>query len=261
MPARRDEALVAAAKPAKSAAHAAGQKKPRSKSKSGAATAPAKRSRAGLMASLAFAAAVAGSLFYGWLNSHHGHLNPESGLGYWLGIAGASAMLLLLGYPLRKRMTSLKILGSVSGWFRILMSLGVIGPALILLHANFKLGSLNSNVALLAMLTVAGSGLVGRYLFSRIHPGLYRRRAQIGKLHADVKKVLTLNFAVVNKTAALVFYDVRTSGPAAMAAMQRTRNPARRPGTVSTATGQATSTKTRWAQNARAVTARRAGGA
>ena len=70
---------------------------------------------------------------------------------------------------MRKRLASLKILGSVSAWSRIHMMLGVIGPALILLHANFKLGSLNSNVALLAMLTVAGSGLVGRYLYSRIH--------------------------------------------------------------------------------------------
>ena len=185
MPARRGDPPVAAAKPAKSAANAAGQKKP--SSKSSAAKAPATRPRAGLIASLAFAAAVAASLLYGWLNSDEGHLTPKSGLGYWLGIAGASAMLLLLGYPLRKRLASLKILGSVSGWFRIHMMLGVIGPALILLHANFKLGSLNSNVALLAMLTVAGSGLVGRYLYSRIHLGLYGRRAQIGELQADVK--------------------------------------------------------------------------
>jgi hypothetical protein len=107
-------------------------------------------------------------------------------VGYWLGIGGASAMLLLLGYPLRKRLTGLNILGSVSGWFRVHMMLGVIGPALILLHANFKLGSLNSNVALLAMLTVASSGLIGRYLYGRIHLGLYGRRAQIAELQADV---------------------------------------------------------------------------
>jgi hypothetical protein len=146
-----------------------------------------KRNPAALLAPLIFALLVASLLLYGWQNRDEGQLSPDSGLGYWLGIAGASAMLLLLGYPLRKRVASLKILGSVTGWFRIHMMLGVIGPALILLHSNFKLGSLNSNVALLAMLVVAGSGLVGRYLYGRIHLGLYGRRAQIGELQAEVE--------------------------------------------------------------------------
>ena len=141
---------------------------------------------ASALPSLAFAAVVAAALIYGWQMRDEGHLTPEAGVGYWLGIGGASAMLLLLGYPLRKRLTGLKILGGVTGWFRVHMMLGVIGPALILLHANFKLGSLNSNVALLAMLTVASSGLIGRYLYGRIHLGLYGRRAQIAELQADV---------------------------------------------------------------------------
>jgi len=136
--------------------------------------------------SLGFAIVVAAALTYGWQMRDEGHLTPESGLGYWLGILGASAMLLLLGYPLRKRLTGVKLLGSVTGWFRLHMMLGVIGPGLILLHANFKLGSLNSNVALLAMLTVASSGLIGRYLYARIHLGLYGRRAHIAELQAEV---------------------------------------------------------------------------
>jgi hypothetical protein len=148
--------------------------------------APPPATLASQLPSLMFAAIVAAALFYGWQLRDEGHLTPESGVGYWLGIGGASAMLLLLGYPQRKRLTGLKALGSVTSWFRLHMMLGVIGPALILLHANFKLGSLNSNVALLAMLTVASSGLVGRYLYGRIHLGLYGRRAQIAELQADV---------------------------------------------------------------------------
>jgi hypothetical protein len=139
--------------------------------------------------SLAFAAATAAALLTGWYNSEEGYLTPETGIGYWLGIAGASAMLLLLIYPLRKRMRILRSAGSVSGWFRLHMVLGIVGPALILFHANFKLGSLNSNVALFAMLTVAVSGLVGRYLYSRIHLGLYGRRAEIQELLSDVESL------------------------------------------------------------------------
>ena len=43
----------------------------------------------------------------------------------------------------------------------------MLGPVLILWHTNFKLGSINSSVALIAMLVVAASGLVGRFLHGR----------------------------------------------------------------------------------------------
>jgi len=147
----------------------------------------ARRNRLANIPPLAFAAAIAVVLFIGWYDREEGHLTPATGTGYWLGIAGGSAMLVLLLYPLRKRMNSLRHLGSVGGWFRLHMMLGIIGPTLILFHSNFKLGALNSNVALIAMLTVAASGLIGRYLYARIHLGLYGRRAEIEGLLADVE--------------------------------------------------------------------------
>ncbi len=121
----------------------------------------------------------------GWLNRDEGGLTPESGIGYWLGIVGGSFMLLLLLYPLRKRVLSLTAIGSTALWFRIHMILGIVGPVLILFHANFKLGSVNSNVALAAMLIVATSGIIGRYLYSKIHLGLYGRKAQVREILAD----------------------------------------------------------------------------
>ena len=143
----------------------------------------------GKAAALAFALALAATLFIGWRESDEGHLTPENGLGYWLGIVGASVMLLLLAYPLRKRLKALRGFGKLSGWFRIHMLLGLVGPALILFHCNFKLGSLNSNVALFSMLTVAASGIVGRYLYARVHLGLYGRRLQIEDLLGEVSRL------------------------------------------------------------------------
>jgi hypothetical protein len=111
-----------------------------------------------------------------------GYLSPEQGLGYAFGILGSLLMVLLLGYPLRKRRPQAKHLGSVSGWFRFHMALGVIGPLLILLHANFQLGSQNSAVALLSMLLVVTSGVIGRYMYRRVHRGLYGRRLTLDEL-------------------------------------------------------------------------------
>jgi hypothetical protein len=134
---------------------------------------------------LAFAVAVVVLLWINWLNRVDSGLTPENGSGYWLGIAGGSLMILLLIYPLRKRMKSLRWLGTVAFWFRAHMILGIIGPVLILVHANFRVGSINSNIALAAMLVVAMSGIVGRYLYGKIHLGLYGRRAVVREMLAD----------------------------------------------------------------------------
>lgn len=103
----------------------------------------------------------------------HAHLEryitPQRGFGYWLGIVGGSMMLLLLVYSARKRARWLHWLGGIPAWFQFHMVLGVVGPVLILFHANFSLGATNSNVALICMLLVAGSGVVGRYIYTRLH--------------------------------------------------------------------------------------------
>jgi hypothetical protein len=134
--------------------------------------------------SLLIAMATVVAIIAGWMLREEGHLTPKHGLGYWLGIFGAGAMLTLLIYPLRKRMPSLWWLGSTTMWFRIHMLLGILGPLLILYHCNFSMGSLNSTVALVTMLVVAGSGLVGRYLYGKIHVGLDGRKAAVVEIVA-----------------------------------------------------------------------------
>ena len=100
------------------------------------------------------------------------YINPKGGLGYGMGIAGGSMMVLLLLYSARKRFTWLRWMGALPAWFEFHMVLGVVGPILILFHSNFHLGAANSNVALFSMLLVAGSGVVGRYIYTRLHARL-----------------------------------------------------------------------------------------
>ena len=125
--------------------------------------------------------------FEGWQSRAEQPLTPESGLGYALGIVGGTLMLLLLLYPLRKRLSIMRHLGPIRYWFRTHMLFGVLGPVLILYHSGFRLGSTNANVALFCMLAVAGSGLFGRYFYTRIHHGLYGRRATLEELRRDVE--------------------------------------------------------------------------
>lgn len=109
-------------------------------------------------------------------------LQATSDLGYGLGIAGGVAMLLLFAYPLRKRVRALQQLGSAKPWFVVHMVLGVAGPLLILLHSGFRIGSLNAGVALWSMLIVAGSGVVGRFLYLLTHRGLNGEHEELGRL-------------------------------------------------------------------------------
>ncbi|QGM99528.1 hypothetical protein F7D14_03640 [Methylocystis parvus] len=105
-------------------------------------------------------------LLAGWLASYDEPVTPKAGLGYWLGIAGASMMALSLAYYIRKRLaTGAKSARALPSWFRLHVISGVAGPALILFHCNFRLGAFNSNVALLSMGAVVASGVVGRYLY------------------------------------------------------------------------------------------------
>lgn len=140
----------------------------------------------GKLAPPLFTVIVLLTLYHGWQDRDSLRITAESGVGYGLGIVGGSLMLLLLLYPARKRLAFMRRLGPVKWWFRIHMMLGVTGPVLILYHCNFHLGSLNSNVSLLCMLLVAGSGLIGRYFYSKLHHGLYGRRATVQELREDI---------------------------------------------------------------------------
>jgi hypothetical protein len=128
---------------------------------------------------------VVGSLSWAWIHRAEHVLTPGVGLGYVLGIAGALMMLVLLLYPLRKRVPAMRHWGPASFWFRWHMLLGVIGPTLIIIHSDFDLHSTNATVAFVSMLTVAGSGVAGRYLYGRVHRGLYGQRLEARTLRDE----------------------------------------------------------------------------
>ena len=135
---------------------------------------------------------VVALLYLGWRFPTERYITPRSGLGYALGIAGGSMMVFLLLYSARKRVSWLRWLGSVTRWFEVHMVLGVLGPLCILFHSNFSLGATNSNVAFFSMLTVAGSVLVGRYLYSHIHFGLYGRKKTLAELQSSAQRLQSI---------------------------------------------------------------------
>lgn len=149
---------------------------------------------------LVFYLLVGVALFIGWRVSGEEHIVAESGTGYALGIIGGGMMLLLILYPVRKKARFMRNWGAVKYWFWAHMVMGILGPVIVVFHSNFTLGSTNSRVVLFTTILVAGSGLVGRYIYTKVHYGLYGRQMTLKELIRDmeVKKsslAFVLNYA------------------------------------------------------------------
>lgn len=165
------------------------------------------------MQSLAWTLLAIGSA---WVVARALRLDAGSPLGYWIGVAGGVAMLALFLYPLRKRLPALRHVGATRHWFVFHMLMGVAGPWLILVHCNFRIGSLNAAVALVSMLVVAGSGVVGRYLYIHVHRGLDGRHADLAELRTRLdatheKLATTLSLAPRVRERLFVFEQAALS--------------------------------------------------
>lgn len=108
-------------------------------------------------------------------------------IGYNMGLVGGLMILSLLLYPLRKRVRFMDRLGAMRYWFRYHMVAGIAGPLLILFHSTFRLGSMNGRVAFYAMILVATSGVVGRFLYRHIHRGMYGQHLSMRDAENDLR--------------------------------------------------------------------------
>lgn len=117
-----------------------------------------------------------------WQVSHMGLFKPSDDISYWIAVAGGSMMLLLLSYPLRKHVSFMRGLGKVKWWFWFHLLMGIGGPWLILVHSGFRSESLNAGVALYSMVIVVASGVVGLFIYVRVHRGLDGERTSLQEL-------------------------------------------------------------------------------
>lgn len=117
-----------------------------------------------------------------WRFSQLGYFDTGDEIGYWVGVTGGVMMLLLFSYPLRKHFRFTQGWGRVKWWLWIHMGFGVFGPLLILLHSNFQVRSLNAAAALYSMVIVVLSGVVGRFLYTRVNRGLHGERTSLREL-------------------------------------------------------------------------------
>ncbi|MBE9516838.1 MAG: hypothetical protein IME93_07645 [Proteobacteria bacterium] len=124
-----------------------------------------------------------------WMVGEMGLYSVDSDLSYYMGVAGGVMMLVLLLYPLAKRARFLQSMVRLKYWFQYHMMLGILGPITIFFHSTMKIDSINGAVAFYSMSAVFFSGLIGRYIYTRVHRGLYGNQATVD----DFKKQLGID--------------------------------------------------------------------
>jgi hypothetical protein len=140
---------------------------------SGASSAHSARERLGALGRLpelayALAAIVAVTALYGVAYSQASAFPTASSLiGHGIGIAGFVLMLMTATlYSLRKLRADARW-GSTSAWLKFHMVTGLVGPYMVLLHTAMRFNGL-AGLAMLLTVVVVASGLVGRYLYTRV---------------------------------------------------------------------------------------------
>lgn len=129
-------------------------------------------------------------------------LKPGGSLGRAYGLLGAGLMTLMLSYSLRKRVRRLRRLGTLRTWLDFHIYCGVAGPLFIVLHSSLKVTGVVA-LSFWSMVVVAGSGILGRYLYLQIP----RRRSgdeltlnEVQKLSADLNQRLIRDHGLSEKT-------------------------------------------------------------
>ena len=94
-------------------------------------------------------------------------LQPSGYIGQSAGIAAFLIFVFLWLYPLRKKWKALRWTGSIGRWLDVHVTSALVLPLLLAIHAAWRSDGV-IGLGLLAMMVVIASGIVGRYLYTRI---------------------------------------------------------------------------------------------
>jgi hypothetical protein len=110
-----------------------------------------------------YAASRAGRVRHPW----HALLRPSGAVGQSAGIIAFVIFIFLWLYPLRKKYRRLAFTGAVGRWLDVHVTSALLLPLLLATHAAWHSDGV-IGLGLVAMLVVIASGVVGRYLYTRI---------------------------------------------------------------------------------------------
>lgn len=118
----------------------------------------------------------------------HPLLRPSGTIGQSAGIAAFAIFVFLWLYPARKKFKRLAFTGSVGKWLDVHVASALMLPLLLAVHAAWRSDGV-IGLGLVAMLVVIASGVVGRYLYTRIpraKSGVELTRDEVASTRAEL---------------------------------------------------------------------------
>jgi hypothetical protein len=119
------------------------------------------------------------------LSPLHAPLRSSGSIGLKLGFLSMGMFVLLVLYPIRKRVKWLGRIGSTRRWLNFHVLLGLSTPIVVTFHTTFKWAGL-AGVAYWTMIAVAASGIVGRYVYSKIPRSINANKLSAGELESQM---------------------------------------------------------------------------
>ena len=133
----------------------------------------------------------------------HELLKPSGSIAIKLGIAGVLLFMMIFLYPLRKRIKWLGRIGSAKHWLDFHVIAGLTAPVLIAFHASFKFRGI-AGIAFWIMLSVAISGVIGRYIYAQIPRSLSSAELSLKEL-AEIEEELSKDLSAQSPLSAQDF--------------------------------------------------------
>ena len=166
------------------------------------------------VAAVTAVATVVALAVYGWnyyllaaaerpFSPKHELLKPSGSIAIKLGIAGVLLFLVIFLYPLRKRVKWLGRIGSAKHWLDFHVIAGLTAPVLIAFHASFKFRGI-AGIAFWIMLSVAISGVIGRYIYAQIPRSLSSAELSLKEL-AEIEEELSKDLSAQSPLSAQNF--------------------------------------------------------
>jgi hypothetical protein len=116
-------------------------------------------------------------------------MKPSGTYSIGLGIIGS--VMIIVGvaiYSTRKRVRALAHLGRLSWWLEFHIFLCLVGPILVVYHTTFKAGGIAA-ITLWTMVSVVGSGVLGRFLYVLLPRNLNGTALTIGEIEGEIKNL------------------------------------------------------------------------
>ena len=119
----------------------------------------------------------------------HRQLRPAGSIGMGFGLFSTAIFAVIYVYPLRKKWTWLRNIGTTRHWLDFHIVMGLATPLLVAIHGAFKFGGL-AGMAYWIMMAVVVSGIAGRYLYAQIPRSKKDAEISLGELQGTSAELI-----------------------------------------------------------------------